>query len=673
MKFLKNKVRTILLLLVVALSLTFTACAGLLPQKEPFKLTMVEEAFRPPLYIEEEYSIENLVVKEKGVTYDIEDLFYFDDSFEKISLEYKDGKFTQNNPYDVIITVVGKKDGMTDKETLELKINFTPVPVLDTINSSWNDEGVIKSLSATSKYLKDGAKTALVTRYIGTLGGMDGVSYGNLTKALGSCSITDWSNAVFTMDVYNDTDYSVFMGWQITKDKQDYNIELFKTEIPAKSWGKVAWSFRAIGYNKDYFTTGEGGFSFKASPDKSVAGPYDFTFAICNVDVTDYSAERFPDLETRTIAEINQDKYDALQGDALDKAMVSFTTYTPNFDATTDTDVKKEGESSVKYTFTKDVTKNYPTVNRGNFLEALNGELDEYFTSLTEWEDVRVGFWVKTDYKLNVAVRFRNTQDGVEYKGSGDMEFGGYYSHKDIYASTEWQYVEFRLNELIKGLYTTDVTGYQLVLCNESVLANDGDSLHFYIDGLTVYSVHVEKVEGDADDLAVYENSAREHSKYLGLSATEYSTVAYGAEGLQKPTDLTSTYYVKADVTYTGNDCVSVPVLFDEGMPAGYIEGTDYSDAYIGMWIYNDTSTDVTIYFMKGDECDQYPSIYSSTAQKAKLKAGEWTYVEFSLAQITTQKFGVMIWKWYEATQTNASAIYCIDGFSIYTGSKLAK
>lgn len=57
------------------------------------------------------------------------------------------------------------------------------------------------------------------------------------------------------------------------------------------------WSLRSIGYTENYFSE-KGGFSFKIRcADETQRAPYDYTVYLCNIDIADYSAEKFPDLE----------------------------------------------------------------------------------------------------------------------------------------------------------------------------------------------------------------------------------------------------------------------------------------------------------------------------------------------------------------------------------------
>ncbi len=664
MRTIKNLLRVLICAFCATLCWAFVACGGE-EASAPFKLTLKDEAFRPSLYIEQEYTIDHIVEREAGATYEITELFYFDDAFEKHELDHEDGKFTQNAPFNVTIEITGSKNGTSDSVVVELQINYQTNPVIDALMASWNDEGVIRTLSAAEKYKTNGAKTAVVVRYMGTLQGMDGASYGNFIAGLGSCSVTDWSNAVVTMDVYNDTDYELDFGWQITKDKKTYQMELAKTTVPANSWGKIAWSLRAVGYNQDYFTSGAGSIGLKVKPgDSSQTAPFDFTFALCNIDVANYSAEKFPDLETRTIAEINRDKFDSLTGEPIDKAMVAFTTYTRSYDATTDTEVKRaesNSTASVKYTFTPNAAYANPTINRGNLLEADKAALGDYFPELTEWEDVRVSLWVKTNAKLNLAVRFRNTQDGETYRGASEMKFSGYTANKDIYASEDWQYIEWKLKD-VYTLFTTDVTNWEIVLCNESVVPA-GESISFYIDDFNVYSVSVPKLEGDADDIALYQAAKEEHSKYGSASTTVYTNEKYADNAsLSKPTDLETNYYTKAVVSFTGNDGIIVPFLFDS-MPEGYLDGTDYTNAYVGVWVYSANSAKVR--FMIGDQCGSYPNQYEG--QIVQVAANAWTWVEFSLADVGASKFGANIWVWQEAQEGGSTLTYYFDGFDIYT------
>ena len=75
-----KKFLSVVTLLLLAITCLFVGCK---PNTADFKLQLQDELFREELYIHEEYSVDNIVVKESGATYTFDELFYVDDNFER--------------------------------------------------------------------------------------------------------------------------------------------------------------------------------------------------------------------------------------------------------------------------------------------------------------------------------------------------------------------------------------------------------------------------------------------------------------------------------------------------------------------------------------------------------------------------------------------------------------
>ena len=671
----KGKLRIAALFICVVFLFASVACGA---PSAAYVLTLKDEVFRAPLYIGKAYSIDNVVEKESGVNYTIKQLFYLDGEFKKHDIPNDGTVFTQNEPYDVTLEIEGEKDGSKDSEVVEIKINFNSNAVLDALISSWCDEGVIKTLSARKEYLSGNAETALSMRYMGSYDHLnitnDGVNFGSFMQGVSECSVTDWANAVFTMDIYNAAPYNLQLGWQLTKDSEAYEIYM-NDELPAGEWTKITWSLRSIGYTENYFSE-KGGFSFKIRcADETQRAPYDYTVYLCNIDIADYSAEKFPDLETRTEEEIKRAAYESLPGDELDRKMVCYTSYSPNYTATTDTEIVKEGASSVKYTFTRDPLKNYPTSMRGNFLLSADGALNDYFT-IDDWKNVYLGFWVNSPTNaLNIAVRFQNSADGKTFKGAEEMQFGSYTAHKDIPASSEWQYVEFALSDLFE-LYTEEVAAYKLCLCNEIASAQDGVPVSFYIDGLKIFS----KAPVDARDTKIktltalsdnYTSEINADAAYVkaGNSSLKY-TFTKGASGEPAGSPARGRFlYIESEVGETD--------LF------GLTSAADWSNLYVGFWFKQEavlenawvnlavrfqTSQDGTT-FKGSDEM----SFGRHEANSDRPNNTEWQYVEFKISDLFPDMYKTDVTKYRFSLNTETSAetaTFYIDELAIYAGSK---
>lgn len=145
--------------------------------------------------------------------------------------------------------------------------------------------------------------------------------------------------------------------------------------------------------------------------------------------------------------------------DESEKTIVKTAEWSENYRAEIDNTTVKEGVSSLKYTFINGMPVNpgsgIITSLRGRFLyleevTAVSGN-DAFglFGTETDWRNLYVGFYVKTNQALNLAVRWQNRSGGV-WKGSAEMTFGGYVANKDIGPNADWQYVEFPLNGLFE-------------------------------------------------------------------------------------------------------------------------------------------------------------------------------------------------------------------------------
>ena len=512
--------RWIIPLLLILLVLSFVGCQT---KTESLSIEFTNPVFRKDLFINREYSIDDIVEKEDGVKYLITDCFYFDKEFNKIDIETDGKSFTQTAPYNVVLTVTASKGKSSVSESLELKINFNTTPILESFASSWQATGIIRNYSANPEYLTGNAETALAVRYMGDWNvENDGVSLGGFSKAYSSFSVTDWSNAVMVMDIYNAAEYEIEFGYQVTKDGQTYGknngISLVET-LPAGEWSKITWSLRSIGFSENYFEKG-GAISLRSRcNDNSFSAPYDYTLYFCNMDVVDYSAEKFPDLETRTPEEIRIDelnakreqqeqKYQSLTGDELDKKLSAFAEGDSNFVSTTIESDKVEGQSSLQYTFTND------GVNRGyyaNLTSVSNFLLDEnsvlynaYKDEITDWSTAYVGFWVKNTsvYSLEIALRFQTAigaGDDKQWQGTV-LKYEWYQAKANISANTSWKYVEMSLASIAENadnmygnskgqFYKENVTDLKFCLAVQVCGATTvGDTATFYIDCVNVYN-----------------------------------------------------------------------------------------------------------------------------------------------------------------------------------------
>lgn len=659
--FSKKKLFAVLTLFVISLLCFAIACQS---NAAPFELELKSEIFRDVLYINKEYSIDKLVEKEDGAKYTFEELFYMDDNFERHDIEHTDGKFTQTKPYDVIAVVKGTKNGSSDTARTEIKINFNSNAYYDSWMTSWVDPGVVRSLSATEEYLKDGAETALQLRYLGSYNPLgDGVNFGGIAKAYADFDVTDWSNAVLTMDIYNPNNYDLQIGYQLSKDQKNYQI-IMADKIVAGEWTKVNFSFRSQGYDSSFLAEGALAFKFRAL---GGSAPYDYTFYVCNVKVVDYSKDEFPDLETRTNLEVKQALYDSLEGDELDKQLVVNTENDSNYSLTTDTNMvySDESQSSIKVTYYKDGYTGYPTPNRATFMLDEGIIYNAFASAIEYWDNMYLEFYLKnmTGTTFGLSLRFATKQADTDWKGSQEMYFSSYTAQAEINnISGDWVRVRFSLAEVAKAqgfeYYTENVTGLKICLCTEMARLEEGDEGVFYIDDITLYSEKSVALMQKEQ----YDNSTGDEIDRKLAAYTWGHTDVYKGE-----TD-TSVYYndgkstSSIKYTFTRDDSCTHPTVYraaflDDSANVLFNEYgkdiTDWSTAYVGFWIKLD-STEITNASLvakftttqngveyKGNSSLYYVAYYYSDGRPINVSFNNnWKYIEFSLANLIDANAG---------------------------------
>lgn len=678
MKFSKS----ILALICVCLLGTFVGVIGVgcKPVEEPdVSITLTDSVFRKDLYINKKYTIDNLVEKENGVEYSITECFYFDKDFNKINIETDGQSFTQTVPYDVILTITAKRGSKTAVETLELKINFNTTPILEEFVASWAPTGIIKTYVADPEYLKGDAETAISVRYMGDWNvPYDGVLVGDFSKAYESFSVTDYSNAVMVFDVFNAAPYDIEFGYQMTKDGIEFEggtgVKLIQV-LPAGEWTSITWSLRAMGFTENCFAQ-NGWIGLRARcNDDTVTAPYDYTLYFCNPDVTDYSAEKFPGLDTRTPEEIKADeqaakeqaqkeKYESLSGDELDKKTAAYTDGDANFTSTTSlSNIGYDGStSSIEYTFVNDGKNRGYYANLksiGNLLLDENSVLyNAYKNDITDWATAYVGFWLKndSDYPLELAIRFQTAVgEGADKQWQGTvLKYEWYNAKVDASAHSMWKYYEMSLADIAaaadnmyiaheKGkFHTQNVTDFKLCLAAYFAGAgNVGDTATIYIDGLSIYN----KIAGDAEDEMLIRDSKNEQ---ITLQEINRDT-AYVKEGNSS-----------AKFTYNNNGWAGEWYYMTKA-DAQSFNLANWDDVTISFYVYSVDGLGFNFQFYT----DTIPTIYSETKVNT---ANEWTKITCSLkalgltsvADLHEQGFN---FRFRVSANEQKEYVFYIDGF----------
>ena len=92
-------------------------------KEEAIKIEKTDSKKIETLYVGVEYDASNLFVREEGVNYEIEKLFFFNKEFEKIDIPFDGFKFTQTEKRDVSVVIKASKNGLESRRLFELKAN----------------------------------------------------------------------------------------------------------------------------------------------------------------------------------------------------------------------------------------------------------------------------------------------------------------------------------------------------------------------------------------------------------------------------------------------------------------------------------------------------------------------------------------------------------------------
>ena len=544
-------------------------------------------------------------------------------------------------------------------------------------------------------------------RYIGSLNIVNnGVTIGSISgnSAEKEYSVTDWSNAVIEMDVFNSHEKDLEIGLLLYKKvdgANNYLIQMFDP-LPAGKWTHVAISLRAIGWAGDFIGENSGYIDFKIRQlEDEESGNYNYTFYCCNPDVTNYDPVRHPNLETRTPEEIKQEIYDSeagkISGTEYEKKTAILLRDSANYVSTTTTDVVKNGEASLKYTFTRSSIA-APTVNRGTFLNDQNGLLNSYNT-VTDWNNAYLGFWAKnpTEYSVAILPCFANSKDGKTFNGSTNFSFygyastGGVYHHKALRANTDWTYMEWSLNELYPSLHTEDVTTFKLALSTE-IISLEGEAVTFYLDDIKIYS----KKPIDKDESALVSGTTTSSLTQEVYNEVEANVkdgnssikVSYGGE-----------LYGSAFEVANGGIALMIPDNQQQAVYSSFsaydAENDTYKSAtektYAGFWVKNATGKQLNVcfnlrlYYPDGEGAGEYRygSIalnQVSTGNNTKALAiasadTDWHYYELEITDLPDTFYSAhKVRMGIAATIANAveGDTFYIDDFDIYHGSKKA-
>ncbi len=301
--------------------------------------------------------------------------------------------------------------------------------------------------------------------------------------------------------------------------------------------------------------------------------------------------------------------------------------------------------------------------------------------SVTDWSDAYIGFWVYNDTDSQLGFYSTAASDRTKWTGTS----------KVVAQAKTWTYIEYSIkndygfttnifSENFQMFSYYSATGYQ----NDAYV---NFSAKYYIAGFDIYNKT--EVEPMSEMLLNHyvAQSSLVNANYAKTTVTA-SEKAYSTT-VAKPTDLSddSTKYVEYNVKATGaiGNYYFVPFNFSNvgGATAPVsdsfketISVTDWSNAYVGFWVYNDT--DIPLTFVGTKAADRN---YWGGAQKTVAETKKWQYIEFSLKDdydFTTNIFAeesyhFKIFGRYSGTNYSTADTYqnfagklYITGFDIY-------
>ena len=708
-----NRIKKIFVCLIVfVLSIIgATAC------KSPDVSIVIMDAIdQKELLLNSEFDVTEVVENyNEKYSYEIKECFYLDnlDDLKRYEIPVTGKtKFTQTAPFDVHIVLEANYKGSTAKEEFVLKLIIPENELQEHFRLAWNDSGVSKQIVANKDFLYGNEETAVKVSYLGSSNydKSNGVTIGSFICNSKENTLTSWDNPVVTCQIYNPQSYDLQIGYQVVKNKKLYNNlgNMYEAiTLKAGQWTQANWSLRKVGLNWDFLADGiyiE--FKLRIVDTTGLQEPYSYQLYFGALDITDYSAEKFPNLETRTDTEI----WEQMNGDLTDKYLynhiVKDSTTVSKFAPTeTNGDVVLYADSQISSPISDSLSyvkyNVVPTAlqTSGNYYavpicfstkatrEALSEDYKELL-SAEDWNDVDTlgfEFWIYND--SDTPLKLHLTTEGSRASWSGAKSIA-------IAESRVWTKITVSLSKDYG--YTTSPFNeetYDLMLFAQYARGADDTEWAsfngtFYIDGFDFFNaatanagdeisktlsnsaggsaVHrfygvdfnTSVIEGSSFEGNLPENNLEWLVKYEALKNAEKFSTTLG-DGSSMMGNLISLNQAKllqieSDVTVLQN-------------------------GYFGFWLYTDIvnagnpTLQLDFFVGKHDHVFTNPKI---------IPDGEWTYVEFSLKEfndfvivdgetITITNLNIEIAYGKESVKDGFGETLYIAGFDIYETSKM--
>ena len=314
MKRIKTLVFALLLMLptLCLASCGLSSCGG--GKEETTEIVFVDDYDIPAVRIGVEYNFEPYFTKEKGTTYTMT-AKYLDDELNEIDLDVNGFTFVQNEFSDVFVTITATKGDTvyTGEVTIPMDTTYDPTDYW-VVDSLYADSAMTKSLNYLPTYRTSmDSLTSVKFSYKGKAKKDSPVSAISLMDWPNNSRLTvsDWSNAVITLDVYNTSGKDITLGFIMNHSSGiSYSFDQCEKFIcKPNEWTHIDYSLKALNLTEEFIFNPDWDLSDRiiiqtiydgAKEDGSI---YSYSFYVDNVDICDYSEEKFPDLDTTTYKE----------------------------------------------------------------------------------------------------------------------------------------------------------------------------------------------------------------------------------------------------------------------------------------------------------------------------------------------------------------------------------
>ena len=250
-----KRIKTLLLasiLMLSALSLASCKFSDLLGGKEETtEIVFVDDYDIPAVRIGVEYNFEPYFTKEEGTTYTMT-AKYLDDELNEIDLDVNGFTFVQNEFSDVFVTITATKGDTvyTGEVTIPMDTTYDPTDYW-VVDSLYADSAMTKSLNYLPTYRTSMASlTSVKFSYKGKAKKDSPVSAISLMDWPNNSRLTvsDWSNAVITLDVYNTSEKDITLGFIMNHSSGiSYSFDQCEKFIcKPNEWTHIDYSLKAL-------------------------------------------------------------------------------------------------------------------------------------------------------------------------------------------------------------------------------------------------------------------------------------------------------------------------------------------------------------------------------------------------------------------------------------------